>query len=319
MFRYCDYMVSRLNFWDNTVEPCCIPAIPIRPKMPLDGHKFNINEYEKQILDFMHCKNEIAGACEGCEHLVKCETPDHPQIKSKFDINFNYNVVLLDMETACNCNCDYCNVKNRPANPNVYDSLQLVNHLFENNRIAKNTWFGWSGGEPTLYPYFEKTCRFILEKGFNQNVHTNAINYSEPIYNYMQKGMGTIIVSLDSGSKESYKRIKGVDRFEAVYNNLKAYAEGDAAKNVRLKYIIYEKNNSYSSIEEFLNLCKTLNLTNIQYSLNFNEIAANCLSDKTLRAAAYLIYAAKKIGLYAEPFAVEDRFVQTINNYYQEM
>lgn len=74
------------------------------------------------------------------------------------------------------------------------------------------------GGEPTIHPQFTEICKWLEDNEISYGINTNFIvpNFIKPDY---------IKISLDGHDAESYKAIKGVDAYEKVRENVKAYAE----------------------------------------------------------------------------------------------
>lgn len=74
------------------------------------------------------------------------------------------------------------------------------------------------GGEPTIHPQFIGICKWLEDNEISYGINTNFIvpTFIKPDY---------IKISLDGHDAESYKAIKGVDAYEKVRENVKAYAE----------------------------------------------------------------------------------------------
>jgi hypothetical protein len=55
---------------------------------------------------------------------------------------------------------------------------------------------------------------------------------------------------VDAGSRKGYQKVKGVDLYDAVWQNLQAYSSAGATVNV--KYIMQPENCSQSELREFV-------------------------------------------------------------------
>lgn len=150
-------------------------------------------------------------------------------------------------------------------------------------------------------------------------MHTNAIRFSPAIGEVLRAGRGAINISLDSGTPETYRRVKGVDAFDKVVSSLRQYC--DAASDtgqIHLKYIIFEANNAIAEIESFLSLCSSLHIKNIQLSFDFRELNADALSRKSLLAAAFLQRRAKDMGLVCLPFFLPQKEAEKLKELEKE-
>ena len=70
-------------------------------------------------------------------------------------------------------------------------------------------------------------------------VPSSGIKYSPVIAKGISTGQLSVVVSIDSSSRETYKKIKQIDAFNKVCANLKKYAKAQKRSfNVISKYII---------------------------------------------------------------------------------
>ena len=121
-------------------------------------------------------------------------------------------------------------------------------------------------------------------------------------------------VSLDSGSAEVYKRVKGVDGFDIVIDNLRKYDQV-ANKNIDLKYIIFDLNNDIIEINKFLLFAKSLkNLRAVEFSFDFREVNNSAVSSKTKVAASFFLRFADELGLSSRSFFVGDEMIKEIGS-----
>ena len=52
-------------------------------------------------------------------------------------------------------------------------------------------------------------------------VFTNSVRYNETVKKYIDDGKISITTSVDAGSEELFKRIRGRDKYNNVFENLK--------------------------------------------------------------------------------------------------
>ena len=96
----------------------------------------------------------------------------------------------------------------------------------------------------------------FLKNGFDDmRVPSSGIKYSPVIAKGISTGQLTVVISIDSSCKETYKKIKQIDAFDKVCANLKKYAKAQKRSfNVISKYIIIPNVND--TIEELDNWLK---------------------------------------------------------------
>jgi molybdenum cofactor biosynthesis enzyme MoaA len=96
-------------------------------------------------------------------------------------------------------------------------------------------------GEPTIHPNFDQFVEYAFAQNTNNRLfhefklHTNAVVFSESrsrlllhLANLQHQHASTfrfIHFSIDAFSEEVYKTVKGVDRQEKVYRNIKRFIE----------------------------------------------------------------------------------------------
>ena len=135
--------------------------------------------------------------------------------------------------------------------------------MFDKKIIRRGGAIGFGGGEPTILPEFDKLIDLFLKNGFNDmRVPSSGIKYSKMIEKGIKTGQLSVVVSIDSSSRETYKKIKQVDAFKTVTNNLKKYAKAQRRSyNVISKYIIIpEINDTVEEIDNWLKFNKENNI-----------------------------------------------------------
>ena len=86
----------------------------------------------------------------------------------------------------------------------------------------------------------------------------------------MKENKACIIISLDSGNRNLYKKIKRVDCFDLVKNNIKMYSSDDYSRNnTFLKYIVIPKiNDNRRDFKQFLNIALECNIKGIKIDID---------------------------------------------------
>ena len=260
-------------------------------------------EYGRHIQETLRLLQR-GDVCGNCPEITKIDTQGKAL---EFDVLFR--TVSFNMHRwMCNCKCVYCDLHKQrlPA----YSILPAIESLHSQGLLHRNCFFSWGGGESTLLAEFEEAASLIHGYGFKQYIHTNALRYSDVIAALLAKGAMGVNISLDSGSPETYKSVKGVDGFKRVVASIGEYIAVSADKNnVVIKYIIFAANNSQAEIEKFFSLCQYMGIKNVEFSFDFREVNAGGLSKETLDAAILFVGLANALGIKCTPFFVDGKIL----------
>jgi wyosine [tRNA(Phe)-imidazoG37] synthetase (radical SAM superfamily) len=136
---------------------------------------------------------------------------------------------------------------------------------------------------------FDELVDLFISNGTNVRIHTSAIKYSKTVENALKNNFGSVVISLDSGSKSTYKKIKQVDKFDKVCESIKNYSnarnlsregncQSSTTDNVIIKYIIIPGiNDNLKEIDKFFKLMKKLKIKTValdlevQYARKYNN------------------------------------------------
>jgi sulfatase maturation enzyme AslB (radical SAM superfamily) len=192
-------------------------------------------------------------SCSGCPSLLPGKSTEELNID---DICLATGLPGGD---TCNFKCCYCNYgqfnsnKFRNRKDNVED---IIKYLSENEKHVKT--IDYEAGEFTISPHRDNIIKYIEKTDWKGRFLTNAFIYYKPLSDLLVKNEMFLNVSLDSGTKETFKRVKGADCFEKVAANLYSYAE-DGVK-IELKYIfISGKNCDFDDIDGFFDVAHRIN------------------------------------------------------------
>ena len=239
-----------------------------------DGNGLTKEDFFRRKWEFrkMFREGNVPEPCRECIHLIKKEWSDD---------NF-INFILLTPWSECNSSCIYCpSVRDEDIlhNTKKYDVYSVVKYMMENDIFIPETIFDFAGGEPTLYERFDDILELIFEKGYkNVVIHTNGIKFSPMIAKLLNHDKCKIVISIDSGNREIYKKIKQVDKFYTVRETLRKYSMAQAKKKnaLRVKYILNPTiNDENENITEFLDMCQSMGIRSVILNLDFNWIEKN--------------------------------------------
>jgi len=150
---------------------------------------------------------------------------------------------------------------------------------------------GIAGGEPTIMPRKDELLDLIND--FRLNLATNGIVFDDRFAMMTARPGSMAVISVDAGTRETYRRIKGMDAFEIVCGNIKKYRERGA--NITMKYIFMPENSNETDMDGFISQALDAGVDNIQCSVDFNRKAL--LDEQTAGAIARMMDKAISHGI----------------------
>jgi len=289
MFKTCKHLEDSLYVAPNEIRACCQrffydgkmrgDAKLLQIKENITPSATNIKEArEKLFNEIQDDKNED---CKGCIFLT--DTEKKP--------NFNSKISHLSIEhhSVCNLRCNYCSKIYYGGKKSKYNVVEFISYLSKSNSLDNCDQVVWGGGEPTL----DKSFKEILEdihKHANPKIYhrvfTNAVRYSDAVTKFLEKGLIKITTSIDAGTEETFKIVRGRAKFKNVFENLKTYSKVDATK-ITVKYIFTDENHNEKEIDAFVDNCLKYDLKNCNYQISLNYKNSN-LEFKILKSITYL-------------------------------
>ncbi len=236
----CRYIEHGMDFEHTRLETCCFTCHSGGGQITLQ------DEYSGERIDWeqlfekkrkyreQHRNGNLLSNCVGCVFLEEKEWDEEDYINF---LQFNYWI-------ACNSKCTYCyEVQNRKIFEKIkpYNTVPIIKEMIEKNILRPGGEVSFGGGEPTIAPEFEELINLLTENGFrNMRIHSSGIKFSPAIENAIKKGVLNVVISVDSGCEKTYKKVKNVNAYKKVIENMKKYAQ--ANKNgyglMTSKYII---------------------------------------------------------------------------------
>jgi len=265
-FLCCDDMLDHFGYYDDSIGFCCASFSGFHRTRPVFPY---LDNAEATIIDFLQKRKAIFDrvipvGCAGCSRLRP-----HNMFGCKIKI-----INISPYPAICQAKCIYCNVHTNPeynyknAKHSQYPKMiiEMIQYLQKNNFIDDDCYFIFAPAEITIMPH--KDLLLDVTSKYKAKFLTNAFLFEPKIADSMKKNNSIINVSLDSGTKETFKLIKGYDLFEKVLTNLKKYREYNAFE---LKYnILPGVNDSDSDIEGIIEILKLLNLDSLHLSFEYN-------------------------------------------------
>ncbi len=259
--KHCYAMGGRINFQSNGVS-LCHSLEGEDPYIEFAYGEDLAESYVKSVKNLLDKLNygDSSGGCACCSMLTD----------DVFDADKIY-IITVNTSTKCNARCLYCCSHNgesgRPTSIVPY-----IQQLENRNYLSKDCFFDYGGGESTLDPYFEENIRYIANKNYMLRVNTNAFEYSKLLSDLIKEhGDYYVRISVDAGTPETYRRIKGADKYFDVWNNIVRYK--DSSSNVMIKYVLCGINCKQTDVEGFVNQCKKVGAEELYIDVDHDAYA----------------------------------------------
>lgn len=251
----CEYIQHGFNVDYEDIKMCCFNCHEGGGRQILidnyHGEMIDWNKFfkEKRKMRELNKKGIILERCKGCFFLKEHEWDDEDYI----------NYMVFNHWTQCNCKCKYCFTNEQSDYFNTrknYNMFPQIEKLVKMGKVRGGGEIGFGGGEPALLPEFEPMVNLLLDAGCdNIRVHSSGVKYSPAIERGLSEGKLTLVVSVDSGTPETYENIKRVNHFNKVWENLARYSASQTKDKykAKTKYIIYPGfNDNKEEFDKFL-------------------------------------------------------------------
>lgn len=130
--------------------------------------------------------------------------------------------------------------------------------------IADDAVWQISSREIAIHPYHDRIMNIV--KGRIACFYTNCMKFDEDIAkNLHDNPRSTINLSIDSGTPETWRKIKGLDNFDKVIENLsKYYVASTRPGQITLKYIVMPGiNDNYEDFTSVIEIMKVLKVNRL--------------------------------------------------------
>ncbi|MBI5571858.1 MAG: radical SAM protein [Desulfomonile tiedjei] len=286
----CRRLEGGLAFFGNQLQACCV-----RHHGNL-GHVLLLERYDKDSLpgaEIVRARQELTARlqesggyprCQGCP-LLEWRAPNKNKHLVDY-INFAHNL-------RCNLECTYCNNQLGPLNipESVPRLFPLVKGMVRDGLLDPNALIEWSGGEPTLLHEFEEMSSFLTEIGLRQSVFTNALILSTAALEWIPGSLERMYVSVDAGTRETYRRIKGKDAFDRVWLNIARYVRAGGGR-VLPKMILLKEN--LGEVRQFVDCAERAGAQRIVVDPNSRDAE---LPAESVQAAAVMMEECARRGI----------------------
>ena len=133
--------------------------------------------------------------------------------------------VALEITEKCNLKCKHCYSSAKTKDYNFLPK-ETVFTLIDDLSRGGTEFIAIGGGEPTLYPYICEVIAYALSKNVEIELVSNGITLTDEMLEKLKKsGLRYLQISLDGESGETYQKVRGMNCFATVVDNLKKATE----------------------------------------------------------------------------------------------
>jgi molybdenum cofactor biosynthesis enzyme MoaA len=298
----CEWIERRVVLAIDQLQYCCIPhsgnkgyvkIVPYKGgPLPVDA----ILEARRSLIEANNTPG-VETACTGCHFLQKKDWDAERAHKTKG----LFDTVYIGNFTICNLRCRYCFVYINEAEerPDIdYDVLPVFQEMLAQGHLDPQGYVEWGGGEPTILPSFAELQTLLRQHGIRQQIHTSGVRFAPEIEEGLRSGLLQVVTSVDSGTRETYLKVKGRDRHDVVWENVRRYAA--TGGNMALKYILRHDNSDPENVRQFVQKAKAAGIHKVAITPDMREIAQNTIREETIFAFALLMDEAQRAGIEAQ-------------------
>ena len=147
------------------------------------------------------------------------------------------------------------------------------------------------GGEPTINPDFDKITAWLEECGIDHGINTNFVKYVECKPRYLK-------ISIDAGDEEEYCKLRGVDKFGQVVENLQRYLKWRDEVGADTNVIIQCLPTSKEQAERFYRAFKDVPGVSLQFRPfeGQNPVISPAETDEVVNYISNIARAGKNVG-----------------------
>ena len=289
--KSCNFLGHFMDYRVDNFSPCCVSN---NSSVETSGSVLerigHWQEYVTKLMDDI--KNGVPNACDGCKHLKDGFYP-------RRDVKLDYICFATNHPgDVCNLRCSYCFVQNRfqkfkenKDGLTTYETIKQLSQIpeYDNSDVTIEL----SNGELCANKYCNEIFDILLNTKWKVRFVTNMTIYNEKFAEFLKTGrVVNVLTSLDSGTPETYQKIKKADYLNRVVENLKKYPLEKA--NLRLKYIFLEGvNDNEKDVQGFYDIVKDVNCKAITISSD----RCKPFTNKIRLLVAKLVEQAKQDGI----------------------
>ena len=297
--KTCAFYAHNWIIHENHFTSCC--AVGSKPKFDNQRRdpKAGITYLERLRGELIDDPASIPDSCRSCYKYKDCYIFQSRKLNS---LNFSFI-------GWCNYKCDYCSA-HQPSRKNYDDSFSLEQYLEElEKRDAVNDFFSvlFAVGEPTLNEKRFGLYKHCGEKQYFLDVFSNCSVFDEALFQLAMESPVIIRKSFDAGTPETYAKIKGVNCWQTMLENVGRYLQAPFLA-LNPKYLFMPGiNDNETDVKNFVKLC-------VDFSVDFVTPVFSLLDDQYEHSD----HAREMFKLLVDELAANNIFTANVDTLYSE-
>jgi organic radical activating enzyme len=279
----CKDLEQSLFLGPNEIRACCkrffvsgeqkgdVVLLPANEKITYE----DITKSKKSLVQEINTGTSTE--CSGCPYIDRYET-------SKRVNQINY--ISFENFSYCNMRCTYCSPKYYGGAEAEYDSLSIIDQLFQRpDELSDQVHVVFGGGEPTLSPKFIEINSILKDnpKISKVRILSNSLKYNANVTKLIQNNKYQLVTSIDAGSQEMFTEIRQRGEIAKVFSNLKTYSHHlDDKQRLTVKYIITSQNYKTSELISYIELIKQYDLIDCLFQISCDFMVECPKTDMTI-------------------------------------
>lgn len=217
--------------------------------------------------------NQISKKLKGCINCPQFRVGDY------YEKDYISYINLSMYPAPCQCKCIYCNFHNDNKFMRIDEKhIKYYNRLFEtlelminDGLISSDSEWQISSGEITIHPFKKRILDLVRD--YKVTFYTNCFIFDKDIADILQKNSSAKInLSIDAGTGNSWKKVKGYNNFNKMLENLQMYSSKSLPSQITLKYIILpDINDSIEDFDGIVDIMKRLKTKHLIISRDLNS------------------------------------------------
>lgn len=295
----CAFYAHNWIIHEKHFTSCCVVGSKPKFDNQRPDPKAGITYLERLRHDLIDCTVPIPESCHNCYKYKDCYIFRSRKLNS---LNFSF-------QGWCNYTCEYCSA-HQPSRKNYDDSFALEQYLRElEEKDSINDIFSvlFAVGEPTLNEKRFGLYAHCREKQYFLDIFSNCSVFDEALFELAQESPVIIRKSFDAGTPETYVKIKGVNCWQKMLENVRRYLQAPFL-TLNPKYLfIPGVNDNETDVKNFVKMC-------IDFSVDFVTPVFSLLDDRYAHSA----HARKMFKLLVDELADSNVFTANVDTLYSE-
>lgn len=267
-------------------------------------HQSPCVEFKENIANSMnnfraHRDNILNGLNGGTEEDAQKCSSCRWAIEDYWPVDQRFRRIAYSVGGGCQFNCSYCtSVARHTIIQETWEKdaafPEVMDYLERNNLIHPDAVIEIGTGEICVAPRRDEILN--VTSNYYTTIFTNAGIYNEQIAEQIESGnVLQILVSIDAGTRETFQKVKGVDAFENIRENLKKYRSYGSSIDIKFVFLPGINDNE-EDVDGFVALAKELGVREIGISRNFED-GFETMPKQTLNMIQRMIVGARKNGI----------------------